>query len=282
MPLVLATCRAAPIRAERDVSLHESGFVHPSRRTPLLVHAADGMQVYWADGPVDRQVGDAAMREFGEMRVFSDHSRETFGHMEAEPRIDPAASACVCPQSRESRTSGPTVTTMHGPTRAPSLARGEERDGAECQREPRFVVVAVLADGDAPLCPMPAITAHAAPCVDPERAGSDHAHAMGSFKAAVIQAAAAGFDLDRGLDKVARLAGEARAGGGELAVFPEAFLPAYPRGIAFGTVLGDRTAEGRDQFRRYFDASVDVPGPAVDRLAAIAAENFAARGDRRG
>jgi nitrilase len=56
-------------------------------------------------------------------------------------------------------------------------------------------------------------------------------------------------------------------------VFPEAFLPAYPRGIAFGTVVGDRTAGGRDQFRRYFDASVDVPGPAVDRLAGIAAEN---------
>ena len=56
-------------------------------------------------------------------------------------------------------------------------------------------------------------------------------------------------------------------------MFPEAFLPAYPRGIALGTVVGDRTAEGRDHFRRYFDASVDVPGPAVDRLAGIAAEN---------
>jgi predicted amidohydrolase len=73
--------------------------------------------------------------------------------------------------------------------------------------------------------------------------------------------------------RVARLAGEASAGGAALAVFPEAFLPAYPRGIAFGTVVGDRTAEGRDQFRRHFDASVDVPGPAVDRLAGIAGEH---------
>ena len=97
--------------------------------------------------------------------------------------------------------------------------------------------------------------------------------AMGSFKAAVVQAAAVGFDLDRGLDKVSRLASEASAGGASLAVFPEAFLPAYPRGITFGAVVGDRTAEGRDQFRRYFEASVDVPGPAVDRLAGIAAEN---------
>jgi hypothetical protein len=50
------------------------------------------------------------------------------------------------------------------------------------------------------------------------------------------------------LDKVTRLAGEASAGGAALAVFPEAFLPAHPRGIAFGTVVGDRTAEGRDGF----------------------------------
>ena len=95
---------------------------------------------------------------------------------------------------------------------------------------------------------------------------------MVSFTAAVVQAAAVGFDLDAGLEKVARLASEASAGGAALAVFPEAFLPGYPRGITFGTVIGDRTREGREHFRRYFDASADVPGPAVDRLAGIAAE----------
>jgi nitrilase len=96
---------------------------------------------------------------------------------------------------------------------------------------------------------------------------------MSSFKAAVVQAAAVGFDLDGGLDKVARLAKEAHEGGAALAVFPEAFLPAYPKGITFGVVVGDRSAEGRDHFRRYFDASVRIPGPAVDRLAEIAAES---------
>jgi nitrilase len=96
---------------------------------------------------------------------------------------------------------------------------------------------------------------------------------MTSFRAAVVQAAAVGFDLDAGLDEVARLAGEAGGGGARLAVFPEAFLPGYPRGITFGTVVGDRSPEGRDHFRRYWDASVDVPGPAVDRLAEIAAVN---------
>src|SRR5262245_23716996 len=96
---------------------------------------------------------------------------------------------------------------------------------------------------------------------------------MSAFRAAVVQAAGVGFDLERGLDKVARLAQEASQGGAALALFPEAFLPGYPRGITFGTVVGDRTPEGRDHFRRYFDASVDVPGPVVERLAGIAAEN---------
>jgi nitrilase len=96
---------------------------------------------------------------------------------------------------------------------------------------------------------------------------------MSSFKTAVVQAGAVGFDLEPGLEKVARLAGDAAAGGARVAVFPEAFLPGYPRGITFGTVVGDRTLEGREHFRRYRDASVDVRGPAVDRLAGIAAEN---------
>jgi hypothetical protein len=105
----------------------------------------------------------------------------------------------------------------------------------------------------------------------------DDASAIRSFKAALVQAAAAGFDLERGFEKVARLAGQACAGGAALVVFPEALLPAYPRGIAFGTVIGDRTLGGRDQSRRYFDASEDVPGPAVGRLAAIASSCIASR-----
>jgi nitrilase len=92
-------------------------------------------------------------------------------------------------------------------------------------------------------------------------------------RAAVVQAAAVGFDLEAGLEKVALLAGRARDGGAQLVLFPEAFLPGYPRGMSFGTVVGNRTPEGRDHFRRYWEASVDVPGPSVERLANTAAEN---------
>ena len=38
-------------------------------------------------------------------------------------------------------------------------------------------------------------------------------------------------------------------------------------------MVGARTAEGRAWFRRYWDTSVDVPGPATECLGAIAREN---------
>jgi nitrilase len=91
-------------------------------------------------------------------------------------------------------------------------------------------------------------------------------------RVAVVQAASAVFDCSRTLAKVRKLAIEAATAGARLVLFPEAFISGYPRGISFGTVIGDRTSEGRDQFRRYWESSVDVPGPVVDELAALAAE----------
>ena len=56
-------------------------------------------------------------------------------------------------------------------------------------------------------------------------------------------------------------------------LFPEAFVSAYPRGLDFGATIGDRSAQGREDFRRYWESSVDVPGPAVESLGRIAREN---------
>jgi len=90
------------------------------------------------------------------------------------------------------------------------------------------------------------------------------------FKAAVVQAASVAFDRERTLEKAAALSREAASKGARLVVFPEAFLSAYPRGLDFGAVVGNRTDEGRRDFQRYWESSVDVPGPAADQLARIA------------
>src|SRR6266436_4853105 len=95
----------------------------------------------------------------------------------------------------------------------------------------------------------------------------------GKVKVAVVQAAPVAFNRERTLEKVHTLAGEAASKGARLALFPEAFVSAYPRGLDFGAVVGSRTDAGREDFRRYWESSVDVPGPAVDLLSRIAGSN---------
>lgn len=91
------------------------------------------------------------------------------------------------------------------------------------------------------------------------------------MRVAVVQAASVVFDREATLAKAEKLAAEAASKGAGLVLFPEAFISGYPRGISFGTVFGDRTREGREHFRRYWESSIDIPGPAIDRLAALAA-----------
>jgi nitrilase len=95
------------------------------------------------------------------------------------------------------------------------------------------------------------------------------------YIAACIQAAPVAFDLPRTLEKTRDLAADAAKAGAKLILFPEAFVSAYPRGAGFGTIVGVRTPEGREQFRIYHASSIDVPGPAVDALGAIARQNRA-------
>ena len=96
---------------------------------------------------------------------------------------------------------------------------------------------------------------------------------MNPIRAAVVQASPCPFDRDRSLERVAELTSEAANDGSQLVVFPEAFISAYPWGASFGATLGQRTPEGREDFRRYWDSAVEVPGPTVTRLAEIAGEN---------
>ena len=87
---------------------------------------------------------------------------------------------------------------------------------------------------------------------------------------AVVQAAPVLVDRQATVDKAVRLIGEAAAGGARLIVFPEAFITGYPRGLAFGAVVGGRTPEGRDLFREYWDAAVEVPGPETGAIGKTA------------
>ncbi|HYL40798.1 MAG TPA: nitrilase-related carbon-nitrogen hydrolase [Candidatus Binatus sp.] len=94
-------------------------------------------------------------------------------------------------------------------------------------------------------------------------------------RAAVVQAASVAFDREATLDRVDTLTGRAAGQGAQLVVFPEAFVGGYPKRADFGARVGSRSFAGREWFRRYHEAAVEVPGPAVDRLGAIARVNGA-------
>ncbi len=92
-------------------------------------------------------------------------------------------------------------------------------------------------------------------------------------KLAVVQASPVVFDRERTIEKLSALTHEAAQQGAKLVLFPEAFISAYPRGLDFGAVVGSRTDAGREDYRRYWESSVDVPGPAFDRLSRTARSN---------
>jgi nitrilase len=96
-----------------------------------------------------------------------------------------------------------------------------------------------------------------------------------AFKAAVVQAASLPRDSLASAAKAAGLIRKAAGQGAKLIVFPEAFLGGYPKGASFGTPVGMRRPEGREDFRIYHEGAVDLAGPAVELLAEATAETGA-------
>ena len=84
------------------------------------------------------------------------------------------------------------------------------------------------------------------------------------FKVAVVQASPVLFNREATIEKTCRLILEAAEKDVRLILFPEAFIPAYPRGLSFGAVVGSRSLEGRRTWQRYWENAVDVPGPAIE------------------
>jgi len=93
---------------------------------------------------------------------------------------------------------------------------------------------------------------------------------MKKLNAAVVQAAPVLFNRDATIEKTCRLIAESAKQGAQVVLFPEAFIPAYPRGLSFGTVVGSRSNDGRLLWQRYWENSIDVPGPETRKLGEAA------------
>ena len=82
---------------------------------------------------------------------------------------------------------------------------------------------------------------------------------MHSANVAVVQAGSLVFDREKSVEKACSLIAQAAEKNAKLVLFPEAFVPGYPKGLDFGARIGMRLPEGREDFRRYWDSAVDVP-----------------------
>ncbi len=89
-------------------------------------------------------------------------------------------------------------------------------------------------------------------------------------RVAVVQAGSTMFDTQATLERMHAHCAELQRQEIQLAVFPEAYIGGYPKGLDFGARLGSRTPEGRDDFRRYWQAAVEVPGSETERIAGFA------------
>ena len=91
-----------------------------------------------------------------------------------------------------------------------------------------------------------------------------------SVKVAVVQAAPVLFEREKTIQKACDLVADAAGQGAEVVLLPEAFVPAYPRGLSFGTVVGNRTAAGRLLWQRYWDNTIEVPSADTEMLGKAA------------
>ena len=79
-------------------------------------------------------------------------------------------------------------------------------------------------------------------------------------KIAVVQAAPVLFDRALSTQKAIDLIRTAAGHGAELVVLPELYIPGYPYGMTFGFTVGARSEAGRQDWKRYYDNSILVPG----------------------
>lgn len=89
-------------------------------------------------------------------------------------------------------------------------------------------------------------------------------------KVTVLQQAPVFFDKEATLAKTEQLVAKYAADGTQLILFPESFIPGYPRGFDFGAVIGSRSDEGRQLYADYLANSIDLETEDRVQLETIA------------
>lgn len=92
------------------------------------------------------------------------------------------------------------------------------------------------------------------------------------LKVCLIQDNPIFFDKEKTFEKVETLCTQYAKEGNQLIVFPESFIPGYPRGFSFGAKIGSRTEEGRNLYATYHSNSFDLESKDLERLESLCRE----------
>ncbi len=90
---------------------------------------------------------------------------------------------------------------------------------------------------------------------------------MKKVKVGVVQATPALFDLAGSIKTVDKWLLQSKEASCELVLFPESFLPCYPRGIDYDAVVGKRTDKSRNQWLDYWNAAIEIGSPEFKLLS---------------
>src|SRR5438874_1412265 len=90
------------------------------------------------------------------------------------------------------------------------------------------------------------------------------------FKVAAVQATPIFLDREATVEKACGLIAQAGENGARIVAFPEAFIPAYPDWV--WAVPAGQDGILADLYAELVANSVDIPGPATDRLCEAAAQ----------
>ncbi len=74
---------------------------------------------------------------------------------------------------------------------------------------------------------------------------------------------------DHTLEKILSYEEQIKAEKSDILVLPEAILGGYPKGESFGTQLGFRLESGRETYRKYFEAAIDLSGELIKKLEGL-------------
>ncbi len=96
---------------------------------------------------------------------------------------------------------------------------------------------------------------------------------MGKIRVAAVQSTPRFGDTSATLQIMQGELAQCSQAGCRLVLYPESYLPGYPRGMTFGAAVGSRTDHGRALWQMYWEASVQVGDGTCQALGELAREH---------